>query len=110
MAFSLNATFNGLNTLQAGVPSAGAYNIVGSLTLPSIPEGSSAQSQVVVTITQTPNLGSPTTIYTGVAGAKGFGVFLRQAAALDVFAITLSSSNAVDSALNAVSCTASVSG
>lgn len=107
MAFNLNASFTGLITLTVGIPSAGAYPLSGKLTIPTIDQGASANSQVVVTITQTPNGGSPTTIYTGSAGSRGFGVTVN-AAALDSIAISLTSAATVDQGINIVRCTASI--
>jgi len=107
MAFNLNATFQGLNTLLVGVPTAGPYKCAGSLTLPNIQEGDPSDSQCVVTITQTPSGGGPTTIYTGLPGAMGFAVTVN-AAALDSIAITLSSSATIDQGLNVIKCTASI--
>ena len=107
MAFNVNSTFTGLTTMTIGIPTAGPYTAKGSLELPTIDEGASANSQVVVTITQTPSGGGPTTIYTGLAGARGFAVTVN-AAALDAIAITTSSAAAVDQGLNIIKTTASV--
>lgn len=105
--FSMNLTVGGLITQLIGVPIAGMYCLSGKLTLPTITEGSSANSQCVVTITQTPHLGSPTTIYTGLAGAEGFGLTVN-AAALDIISVTMSSSASVDTAPNAIKTTISI--
>jgi hypothetical protein len=107
MAFNLNATVSGLTTISVGIPAAGPTPVRGTLTLPGIQKGDAANSQVVVTVTQTPNMGSPTTIYTGMAGAEGFG-FLANCAALDTLAITMSSAALVDQGLNVVKTTISV--
>ena len=50
----MNATFQGLTTFNIGIPVAGAYYLSGKLQLPTTTEGAPANSQVVVTITQTP--------------------------------------------------------
>jgi hypothetical protein len=81
--------------------------VKGTLSLPTIGEGTPTDSQVVVTITQTPSGGGPTTIYTGMAGAEGFGV-LANCAALDVIAITMSSSALVDQGINVIKTTISI--
>lgn len=107
MAISLTATVTGLTTFSVGIPTAGATPVSGKLTLPTIDQGESANSQVVVTITQTPNGGSPTTIYTGSAGARGFSV-IAQCAALDTIAITMSSGATVDQGINRIKTTISV--
>jgi hypothetical protein len=105
--FSLNTTVVGLITQLIGIPTANMYYLKGTLTLPDISKGNTANSQVVVTITQTPHGGSPTTIYTGLPGAEGFGIEIN-AAALDIFAVTMSSSATVDQGLQAVKTTISV--
>jgi hypothetical protein len=109
MSFSLNATFTNLSTVTTSLPSAGQYLVAGKLQLPTIDQGSASQSQVVVTITQTPSGGGPTTIYTGSAGARGFAVNVT-AATLDSIAVALSSSAAVDQLANAIQCTLSIAG
>lgn len=103
----MSTTVTGLITTSVGVPTAGAVPLRGKLTLPNIQEGQPADSQVVVTITQTPNGGSPTTIYTGMPGAQGFYI-IAQCAALDTLAISLSSAALVDQGPNVVKATISV--
>jgi len=107
MAYNVNLTTNGLSTTAIGIPAAGPTPLSGKLELPTIDEGASANSQVVVTVTQTPANGSPTTIYTGPAGARGF-YLVAQCAALDTLTVTLSSSAAVDQGLNVIKTTISV--
>ena len=107
MAYNLNTTLAGLNSMTYESPVAGVLPISGKLTLPTLQEGATADSQVVVTITQTPNGGSPTTIYTTNPGAMGFNL-APIAAALDVFTITVSSSAAVDSNNNRIKMTVSI--
>ena len=107
MAFNSNSTFTGLTTMTVGIPTAGAIEVKGKLELPTIDQGAPANSQVVVTITQTPTGGSPTTIYTGLAGAKGFRITVN-AAALDAIAVTTSSAATVDQGLNVIKTTLSV--
>lgn len=107
MAFNLNATVTGLTTFTVGIPSVGSYPISGKLVLPTIDQGAPANSAVVVTITQTPNGGSPTTIYTGAAGSRGFQV-MANCAALDSIAIAMTSAASVDQGTNIVKSTISV--
>lgn len=107
MAFNVNMTVAGLTSVSIGVPAAGPTPISGKLSLPTIPDGDPATSAVVVTITQTPNGGSPTTIYTGVAGARGFSL-IANCAALDTIAIAMTSAAAVDQQLNTIKTTISV--
>lgn len=92
-----SGTFNGLGTFSFGVPAAGNFKIRGNISLPTIPEGESANSQVVVTI----KINSGSTLYTGAAGDKGFE-FSSAAAANDVFNVTLTSSASVDQGLNKI--------
>jgi len=107
MAFNANSTVTGLTTLTVGIPIAGPYVVSGKLQLPNQTEGDPSSSQVVVTITQTPSGGGPTTIYTGLAGARGFSV-IAQCAALDAIAVSMTSAAAVDQAINAIKSTISV--
>lgn len=107
MAFNMNSTVTGLTTISIGIPAAAETPISGKISLPTITTGASGPSQCVVTITQTPNGGSPTTIYTGQAGAEGFAL-IANCAALDTIAITTSSAAAVDQQLNVIKTTISV--
>lgn len=91
-----NATLQGLGTLTIVVPDAGVYYINGQVSLPSISAGSSANSSVVVTITQ-----NGTTRYTGAAGDRGFHLE-RALSASDSIAIITSSSAAVDQDSNSI--------
>lgn len=107
MAFNVNMTVTGLTTVSIGIPVAAETPISGKLSLPTLTTGATATSQCVVTITQTPNGGGPTTIYTGQAGAEGFAL-IANCAALDTIAITTSSSAPVDQQLNSIKTTISV--
>lgn len=96
MAYNQNAVFNGLGTFTQNLPAAGNYFVEGKSSIPTIVGGGGA-SALVATV----NLnGSP--IYTGTAGAEGFGRVTFAAAALDALTIVFTSANAVDAALNAV--------
>jgi hypothetical protein len=100
---NMNSVIAGLGTftlMQA--PAADIYTVAGTLTLPGIPKGDPAVSQVVVVIKQ-----NGSTIYTGQSGAAGFMV-QTQCAINDVISMVLSSSLAEDNALNAVKTTVSV--
>ncbi len=108
MAFVTSTTVSGLISYSIGIPAAGPYPVQGKLTLPQLTEGSTGNSQCVVTITQTPSGGSPTTIYTGSAGAEGFGPFIANCAAGDTLTFTMSSSAAVDQTTNSIKTTISV--
>lgn len=107
MAFNLNTSVSGLRTLNIGIPETNEFLVSGKLQLPTIDQGDTAVSSVVVTITQTPNGGSPTTIYTGTAGARGFAV-MANCTALDTIAVAMTSAAAVDQGINAVKTTISV--
>lgn len=101
-SFNVNSALVGLGTSTFGIPVAAFYNISGKLTLPTITDGDASNSQVVVTINQN---GSP--IYTGQAGARGFGVEASCQAG-DTIAIILSSSATVDNLPNTVHCVLSI--
>jgi len=107
MAYNINSTVTGLTTYIFGVPATGEVLITGTLALPTIPEGEPGTSQVVVTITQTPSGGGPTTIFTGQPGAKGFTV-KPYCNALDIITISLSSAAAVDQTPNRIKMTVSI--
>lgn len=94
--FAQELTFTGLGTLSVIVPVADLYFFKGKMTIPELSTGSSAPSQLVVTINKN---GSP--VYTGQAGAEGFYVTL-QLAALDLIAIVFSSAAAVDQPINVI--------
>lgn len=85
-------------TTLPGAPTADQYTIRGTLTLPTIPQGSSASSSVVVTVI---NSTTTTTLYTGSAGARGFKVVATLAAG-DVITVTTASANSVDQGKQAV--------
>jgi hypothetical protein len=104
-AYNQNFTGTGMNSTSWSVPLAGVYPLTGKLQIPTITDGGGSSS-VVVTISQTPLSGSPTTIYTGPAGAAGFGTVVN-CAVQDTIAVVLSSSNPDDTALNAVRSTIS---
>jgi hypothetical protein len=91
-----SGSFTGLTTQVVGVPTADTYILQGTLTLPSVQQGSSADSQAIVTVNQ-----NSTPIYTGPAGANGFRVKIV-AAANDLISIIVSSSAAVDAPLNVI--------
>ncbi len=90
--------FTGLNTIVVGVPTADSYVLTGTLTLPNIQSGASSDSQVVVTVLQ-----NSSTMYTGLAGARGFRVPIT-AAANDLISIALSSSASIDQGSNVIRC------
>lgn len=92
----------GLITQATTLTQAGVYSIEGKLSMPTISEGSSADSQVVATINQN---GSP--VYVGQAGAEGFKAPLN-VAANDVIAVVLSSSAAIDQDLNVIKCVVAI--
>lgn len=95
--FNQQLTSTGLSTLSFVVPVAGIYTLQGSLTAPEISGGDLANSQVVVTVSQTPSGGGATTRYTGPAGASGFKLKLN-CAAIDSISIVYSSAASVDTA------------
>ena len=95
MAFNQNFTSTGLNTTTFSVPTAGVYPMSGKIQLPTVIGGGGA-SAVVATITQ-----NSSTIYTGPAGAEGFGLTVNCAAG-DVIAVALTSAADPDQGLNAV--------
>lgn len=102
--YNSSQVVSGLGATTIQVPTTDTYKIVGKISLPTLPQGSTANSSVVVTITQT----TVGTIYTGVAGARGFTI-IQPATANDVFTITLSSANAVDQGTNLIKTTIYVS-
>ena len=99
--FNQNIESTGLNTVSTTVPYAGPYFVKGKFTIPGLVDGQGSPGQasassLVVTVNQN---GSP--VYSGPVGAEGFYTDIS-CAAYDVIAIVLSSSAAVDAALNAV--------
>lgn len=94
---------SGLMTATTSVNAAGTYDIIGSLTLPGITKGSTANSQVVATIKQ-----NGSTIFTGQAGAEGFMITGLTCAAGDTISVQLSSGAAVDQGLNLIKCTVAI--
>ena len=89
--------FNGLGTFSNvfTFPAAGPYYVQGQITLPTLVGGAGA-SAVVVVVKQ-----NSSTVYTGNAGATGFGTLIN-AAAGDTVSLVLSSSNAADQGLNVI--------
>lgn len=101
--FFKSQTVTGLGAYTIAVPTAGTYEIDGKMTL-STTHASTNPSVVVVTISKT----TTGTIYTGVAGARGFHVN-QYCAADDVITITLSSAATVDQGKNTIKATISIS-
>lgn len=99
--FNQNIESTGLNTVSTTVPYAGPYFVKGKFTIPTLVGGAGASS-LVVTVNQN---GSP--VYVGQVGPEGFYTNIS-CAAYDVIAIVLSSSAAVDAALNAIKCVYSI--
>lgn len=106
-AFSLSETVTGLRTVIVGIPDTASYRVNGTLTLPTIPEGSTENSEVVVTISQNPLIGPTVVIYTGEPGAKGFTV-MANCTAGDSLEIAITSSADVDQATDAVRTTLAI--
>jgi hypothetical protein len=106
--FTATNSLNGLQTTTLfQAPTAGVYFVNGQLSLPILRD---APSNVGALITTPPLSGSQvvatvkdgvTTVYTGLPGATGFQTNLTCAAG-DVVTVTLSSSYAPDTELNAV--------
>lgn len=96
-------SFSGLGTVTFVTPTTGQYSFHGSISLPNIVAGDTANSAVVVTINQN---ASP--VYTGVAGARGFGVSF-QCTAADSITIVLTSAALVDQNLNVIKSVISIS-
>ncbi len=100
--FNQNLVSTGLTTISTSVPEDGHYKMDGKISLPSIVNGG-GPSEVVCVINQQ---GSP--IYTGTAGADGFGIEV-DASAGDVFDFVLSSSAAADQPLNVIKMSIAIS-
>ena len=107
--YSQNFEISGLETLTVVMPVAGLFTLSGKIKLPRLsqtdktdPNYSAHPSQVVATIKQ-----NGTTLLTTTAGNDGFSLSLL-AAASDSITVQLSSANAADSVLNAVSATISI--
>lgn len=83
-------TLVGLSTLTTHANTTGPHVIFGKITCPQLAQGSSAPSQVVVTVNQN---GSP--IYTGTAGAEGFKQQMLCTSG-DTITVVTSSTAAVD--------------
>lgn len=108
-AYSQNFSISGLETLTVVLPVAGQFTLSGKLKLPRLsqtdptdPNYSSYPSAVVATIKQ-----NGTTIFTSTAGSDGFSIPVS-AASQDTFTVQLSSSEAQDEVLNAVSAVISI--
>jgi len=93
--FSQNLVFNGLGTFAFNYPNTEVCFVEGKLSLPSLSQGST-QSSVVVVVKQ-----AGVTKYTGIAGAEGFYVNLN-CTANDLIEIVLSSAVAGDNLLNVI--------
>lgn len=92
----MRAVISGLGTSTMSVASARPYALTGSLSLPGISKGDTANSQVVTVIKQ-----NASTIFTSTAGAEGLNLTIYTAAG-DVISVITSSSAAIDKSLNVV--------
>ena len=101
----MNRTFTDLGSHSIGINKTEFVTIAGKISLPTIGEGASGNSQVVVNIDV--NGGSP--FYTGNAGDEGFQTGYS-ATAGDTVHIVLTSAAAVDQGLNLIKTTVSVYG
>lgn len=108
-AYSKNFSISGLETLTVVLPVAGQFTLSGKLKLPRLsqtdptdPNYSYYPSAVVATIKQ-----NGSTIFTSMAGSDGFSIPIS-AASQDTFTVQLSSSEAQDEVLNAVSAVISI--
>src|ERR1017187_6844474 len=97
MAYSATGSFNGLTTVNLGVPITGNYSIQGNITLPTISEGELTNSQLVVTI----KINGGTTIFTSNPGDKGFEVKHPMTAG-DIFNVAFASAAVVDQTINCI--------
>jgi hypothetical protein len=97
-----NLTLAGLTSVTTSAPTAGVYQILGKISVPYIPGGSTATSSVVATIQQ-----NNSTIYTGPAGAEGFA-WAASCAAGDTLSVALTSSTAVDQGTNVIKAAISI--
>lgn len=98
-----NLTVTGLGTFALPITSTGQWNVKGKITLPSISEGNTVNSSIVVTM----NINGGSTLYTGVAGAEGFETG-SSATAGDTLNVILTSAATVDQGLNTVKTTISL--
>lgn len=99
----ISGTFTGLGTFSVfTVPVTDVYQIIGTLSNPSVSAGDGTNSQVVVVIKQ-----NASTIYTGAAGAKGFAISAQLTAA-DVVSLVLTSSASVDQPTNVIKTTLTI--
>ena len=89
--------FNGLGSYTWTVSEAGNYYVESKSSIPGVNQGSSSQSSLVTTIQH-----NGSTIFTSQTGASSAYTNEIICAALDTLAVTYTSSNAIDSGLNAV--------
>lgn len=95
--FNLSTTVSGIGTFTIGTaPTTDYYIIQGTVDLPTIQNGSSGPSAIVVLVKK-----NASTIYTSTAGDRGFRVGSSFTAG-DTLSIVTSSANSVDNQLNAV--------
>lgn len=100
--FNQTEVFQGLGTLAIGVPDAATYNVDVKSTIPTLINGGGVSALVIVIKV------NATTKYTGSAGNMGAWAQVTCSAG-DTINVVFSSSNAVDSALNAVKSVVAVS-
>ena len=101
--FLFNLLFNGLGNISLTIPSAGEVSFNVQSSIPTLSQGSTANSALVIVIKQ-----NGSTVYTGTAGSTGAQTSFVCAAA-DVIQFVFSSSAAVDQPLNAIKSVISVS-
>lgn len=100
--FNSNGSFGGLSTYIVGVPTTDTYIVQGTLVLPSLARGNTANSSVVVVVKV-----NNTTSYTGLAGATGFRTSVN-CTANDLISVITSSADAVDQASKNIRTTVSI--
>lgn len=93
----------GLQSQSTSVTNAGNYTITARITLPTIEQGATANSQVVTTVTQNSSV-----IYTSLPGARGFQLLNVPCASSDTITVALTSAAAVDQGLNVVKATVAI--
>ncbi len=93
-------TVTGLGTFPLIVNETGFWNVKGTIQLPTITEGATINSTIVVTM----NLNGGGAFYTGVSGAEGFASGTA-ATAGDTINVILTSAGAADQGLNVVKTT-----
>lgn len=99
----LNTTITGLQTFSMGCPDTSVYTVQVSNTTPSIITNGTTPSALVTTIKH-----GSSTVYTSNPGDLGAFVEIS-AASGDTISVITSSTSTVDSAINAVKSTISVS-